>query len=349
MQAIRLLAEKKDGKHPLKAVGDAPIPTLLKGRREVLVKIEAAAMNHRDNWMTMGLYPRMKYGGIIGSDGCGVVIAVSDEEDNNLVGKRVVSDAAVKWGSSERGPDPSFNILGMPLDGTFAEFVRIPAANIHLAPSHLTSEQCAAIPLAGATAYRALVTKGDVSQGSTVLITGIGGGVALFALQFAVALGCKVFVTSGSNDKLKKACEMGACYGVNYRTKGWEVELKKRIRKDDAGFDCVIDGAGGPAVTQIMRLMKPGGRFVTYGATAGSPKSIPLPSVFLPNIEIRGTAMASPTEVESMIKLIEQQKIVPVVDKVFHFHKIDVALERMRKSGQFGKIVLVPSPQKAKL
>eukprot|EP00659_Diplonema_papillatum_P003273 gene3273-5132_t len=214
MQAVRLLAEKgKDEKHVVRVDEAAAVPALLKGRHEALIRVHAAALNHRDNWMTMGLYPRMRFGGTLGSDGCGVVVAVSDDEDKEWLSKRVVLDPSVGWGVDIRAPVKGFSILGMPVDGTFAEFVKIPVANLRPAPAHLSDQQAASLPLAGGTAYRALITKGEAKAGDCVLVTGIGGGVALFALQFAVALGCRVYVTSSSDEKLKKAEGLGACCG----------------------------------------------------------------------------------------------------------------------------------------
>eukprot|EP01064_Diplonema_japonicum_P014746 TRINITY_DN2243_c0_g1_i1.p1 TRINITY_DN2243_c0_g1~~TRINITY_DN2243_c0_g1_i1.p1 ORF type:complete len:372 (+),score=68.41 TRINITY_DN2243_c0_g1_i1:49-1116(+) len=343
MKAVRLLSEKgKDDKHVVKVVSDAPIPTLLSGRRDALVRIQAAALNHRDNWMTMGLYPRMKYGSVLGSDGCGVVVAVSDQQDVSWQGKGVVIDPSMSWGPSIRASDKSFTILGMPVDGTFAEFIKVPIENLRESPSHLTPDQSAALPLAGGTAYRALVTKGEVSTGDAVLITGIGGGVALFALQFAVSLGCRVYVTSGSETKLKKAVSLGATFGVNYKTKGWETTLKKRIQKDTGGFDCVIDGAGGTGLNQYFKMMKSGGRVVSYGSTAGASKPFVMANIFLNNIDVKGTAMCSPQEFTDMLRLVNEQKIVPIVDTVMSLSKVNEGIDRMRQGNQFGKIILSP-------
>lgn len=203
-----------------------------------------------------------------------------------------------------------FAILGMPVDGTFAEYVRVPLSNIHHAPHHLTDIEAAALPLAAGTAYRALVTKGGVhddggavfplaSGGSgspkqTVLVTGIGGGVAMFALQLGVALGANVIVTSGNDAKLARAKELGAAAGVNYKSEGWLKTLKQAVGgvSRGRGLDAVIDGAAGAAMPALVRLLGPGGRLVTYGVTAGPAGpglGAALPLLFLNNAEIRGT------------------------------------------------------------
>lgn len=193
---------------------------------------------------------QIRFGSILGSDGCGVVESLSPAAEAQLgasaarawVGRRVVMDASLGWGGSEVAPDGNLQILGMPADGTFGELVRVPLANLYAAPGHLSDAEAAALPLAAGTAYRALVTKGGVRDHrgdaptrhaqrglptQTVLITGIGGGVAMFALQLGVALGARVIVTSGDDAKLAKAREMGAAAGVNYRAEGWLKTLKK--------------------------------------------------------------------------------------------------------------------------
>eukprot|EP01063_Lacrimia_lanifica_P013104 TRINITY_DN19742_c0_g1_i1.p1 TRINITY_DN19742_c0_g1~~TRINITY_DN19742_c0_g1_i1.p1 ORF type:complete len:358 (+),score=122.89 TRINITY_DN19742_c0_g1_i1:49-1122(+) len=340
MKAV-VLQEGENSAHEFAPVGNRPVPVLASGKREVLVKIHAAALNHRDNWMTMGMYPMIQFGKVLGSDGCGVVKAVGDmAADARWLGQRVVIDPSIGWGESIERPDKRFNILGMPVDGTLAEYIKVPTANIYPAPQHLTDAQAAALPLAGGTAYRALVTKGRAKKGDAVLVTGIGGGVALFALQLAVALGCHVYVTSSSPEKLARAKGLGAVHGVNYKQKGWEKELKKHVLKHHGGFDCVVDGAGGPGLNQYLKMMKQGGRVVSYGVTAGPPKQLVLPNLFLKNVDLCGTAMCAPQEFAALLRLVTEHRILPVVDSRFPFADARAALQRMKDGAQFGKIVV---------
>ena len=343
MKAICLMKEKgSDGKNLLK-IRDVKAPHANEGEPEAVVALSYAALNHRDNWMTMGMYPKMAYGGVVGSDGCGVVTEVGQRGDEGWLGRRVILDPSMDWGPEEGAPGAGFNILGMPLNGTLAEKIKIPMSNIFEAPSHLTDAQAAALPLAGGTAYRALFTKGHASEGKVVLIPGIGGGVALIALQFAVATGCKVFVTSSSNEKIERAIKLGAVGGVNYKDANWAKELRTMV-KPYKGIDCVIDGAGGPAFTAYLKLMKPGGKLVTFGATAGNSKPLVLPNLFLPNIDICGTAMASSHEFAAMVRLVNEHKIVPIVDSVHPFENIGDAIDKMRNGLLFGKLVIQIKP-----
>eukprot|EP01061_Rhynchopus_euleeides_P014123 TRINITY_DN24536_c0_g1_i1.p1 TRINITY_DN24536_c0_g1~~TRINITY_DN24536_c0_g1_i1.p1 ORF type:complete len:369 (+),score=150.35 TRINITY_DN24536_c0_g1_i1:64-1107(+) len=343
MQAVCLVKEKApDGKYQLKQCQLAE-PKFTKGAREALIAVSHAALNHRDNWMTKGMYPGIQFGGIIGSDGVGTVQQVSDEGDEGWLGRRVVVDPSIAWGPEEKAPGKDFSILGMPYNGTLSELVRVPAENIHLAPAHLNDEQAAALPLAGATAYRALFTKGHAAPGSVVLIPGIGSGVALFILQFAVATGCKVFVTSSSDEKIQRAVKLGAVGGVNYKQKGWHDVLRKKVKKL-GGFDAVVDGAGGPALNQYLRMMRPGGRIVSFGATAGNPQPFVMPGIFLPNIEICGTAMSSPSEFAAMIRFVNEHRIVPIVDSVYPLSGVGDAVNKMRRGALFGKLVIKVAP-----
>src|SRR5882724_6098242 len=176
-----------------------------------IVKIYAAALNHRDVWIQKGLYAGLKYPIIPGSDGAGVVVSGPEE----WVGKEVIINPSIGWGSHATHQDQqTFEILGLPDDGTFAEYVKVPAANLFEKPEHLSFEEAAALPLAGVTAYRALFVRAQLRAKEKVLITGIGGGVAGSALKFAVAAGARVYVTSGNDEKIARAIAMGARAGV---------------------------------------------------------------------------------------------------------------------------------------
>eukprot|EP01062_Namystynia_karyoxenos_P056358 TRINITY_DN47309_c0_g1_i1.p1 TRINITY_DN47309_c0_g1~~TRINITY_DN47309_c0_g1_i1.p1 ORF type:complete len:373 (+),score=131.22 TRINITY_DN47309_c0_g1_i1:66-1121(+) len=347
MLALQLTKEKgADGLYRIQS-RTVPIPEPRQG--QALVRIRCGALNHRDNWMTMGMYPRIKFDRTLGSDGSGTVQSVGPGVDKSWVGQNVIIDPSLHWGPDVAAPGPKFQILGMPADGTFAEYIAVPAEQLYRTPEWMTPAQAAALPLAGSTAWRALTTKGGCRRGSAVLVTGVGGGVALFALQFAAALGAEVTVTSGSAEKLQRAKDLGAAHTANYRQKGWAKELTAAVRKRSGGFDCIIDGAGGAAFDDLIKMLKPGGKLVTYGVTAGPPKRVTLPTLFLNNADIAGTAMAAPQDFRAMMECINRHRIVPVVDSERPVAEFQQQLERMRKGEQFGKLVVTFPAGGAKL
>src|SRR5690606_20060028 len=191
------------GVHEPLVVDEMPIPEI--GAEEALVRIRAAALNRRDWWIQQGKYAGLKFPIILGSDGAGVVEQVGNERDGAWVGRDVVINPALSWGSDEVAQGKSFHILGLPEDGTFAEFVRVPVANLYAKPAHLSFEEAAALPLGGLTAFRALFSRAGLKAGDKVLVVGAGGGVATFALQWAVHAGATAYVTSGSAWKIAQA------------------------------------------------------------------------------------------------------------------------------------------------
>ena len=319
-----------------KATATATAATTTTTTTETTVRVLCSALNHRDRWMTVGMYPGIREGVCLGSDACGVALG------GRLKGKRVVLDPSIAWGSSADAPRGTLEILGMPRNGTFQREVAVPDENVYEAPSHLSDAEAAALPLAGVTAYRALVTKGRVKKGDVVLVTGIGGGVAIFAVQFAVALGADVYVTSSSQAKIDRAVKtLGAKGGVLYTKDKWSKTLLEVTK--GRKVDVVIDGGGGEGVAEMLRVARGGARIVTYGSTAGPSVTVTLPQLFLNNVDLLGTAMGSPEDFRGMLALVNKAKIVPVVDQEFVFEDFPAALEKMRTGKQFGKLVLVHS------
>jgi zinc-binding alcohol dehydrogenase/oxidoreductase len=331
MKAIVLEANEK----PLiiKEV-DQPQP----GPGEVLVKIKAAALNRRDYWITVGKYAGIKYPSILGSDGSGVVDKVGSDADAHWIGKEVIINPGHNWGDHPEYQSKEFKILGLPEDGTFAEYVKVEARYLHLKPSFLSWEQAAAIALAGLTAYRALFTKGKARKGDTVLINGAGAGTGTFALQFAVAAGCRVFVTSGNGEKIERARQLGAAAGVNYKAQDWAEQLKQLA----GGFDVIIDSALGNGFSKLIDICNPGGRIVFFGGTAGNIPELNGRKIFWKQLQILGTTMGTSDEFEAMIKFVEDHQIKPIIDEVFSLADAQEAVNRMAGSSQFGKIVLKP-------
>ncbi len=311
---------------------DKPTP----GAGEVLVQIKAAALNRRDYWISIGKYAGIKYPTILGSDGAGIVTEVGAGIDETWVGKEVIINPGHHWGNNPEVQSADFKILGLPDDGTFAEYVKVGAEYLYAKPAHLTFEQAAAIPLAALTAYRALFTKGKAHAGSKVLIVGAGSGTGTFAIQFAAAAGCQVFVTSGTGEKIERARHLGAAAGVSYKAQDWADELKHMA----GGFDVVIDSALGKDFAKIPALCNPGARIVFFGATAGAIPELEPRVLFSKQIQLLGTMMGSPDDFKAMLDLINQHQIVPVVDEVFALDDAQKAIEKMGKSSQFGKLVL---------
>ena len=318
------------------AVEDVAMPVA--GPGEALVRVKAAALNHRDIWIQKGQYASLKFPIILGSDGAGVVSAVGTD-GADWVGKEVIINPALHWGASQYYQDPAgFRILGLPDDGTFAEYVKVPAGNLVEKPAHLSFEEAAALPLAGLTAYRALIVRAQLRAGEKVLITGVGGGVALFAMQFAVAAGAEILVTSGNVEKLDKAMAMGAMGGANYRDDGWVARLKSLA----GAFDVIVDGTAGDSLNDLFDLAMPGGRVVLYGATKGNPSEVVARRVFWKQLNVLGSTMGSPDDFEAMLRYVAKHGIRPVVDRVFALRDGEQALRRMDEGKQFGKVVIRP-------
>ena len=306
------------------------------GENEVVVRLKAAALNHRDVFIRQGLYAGIKLPVILGSDGAGEVCEAGAGVDPSLIGKQVVIFPCFDWGSDPRAQSGKFRIAGMPDDGTYAQLIRVPVANVAPKPKALTFEQAAALPLAGLTAYRAVVTRANVQAGEKVLVTGIGGGVATFALQIAGSRGAQVFVTSGSDEKLARARELGATGGVNYHSADWGKEI---VALTGGGPDVVVDSVGGETFNKAIEILKPGGRLVTYGATTGAASKMEIRRIFWKQLSLFGSTMGTSEEFGAMLKLYETG-LSPVVDKVFDLAEAAEAHRRMEEGGQFGKIVL---------
>lgn len=295
------------------------------GPGEGIVRLRAAAFNLRDWWITQGQYSKITLPVILGSDGAG-----------EYRGKPVVINPSLYWGDDPRFQGKNFRILGLPDNGAFAEYIRIPRVNIAPKPAHLNWEQAAALPLAGLTAYRVLFTRCRLQAGERVLISGVGGGVALMTMQFALAAGAEVFVTSGSEEKIEKAVQMGAKAGVNYRHPDWAKSLKSAA----GGFDVVIDSAGGDGFSDLLTVCNPGARMGVYGGSLGKINGLSPQILFWKQVSILGSTMGTPAEFRRMLAFVSQHRIVPVVDSVFELADGNTALQRLSEHTQFGKIVL---------
>lgn len=330
MKAL-VLTSKEDG-----VVFNPDYPKPIAGPGEVLVKIKAAALNHRDVWITKGMYAGIKYPTVLGSDGVGEVVAAGEGADDGLVGQEVIINPNVGWGDNPRHQLRSYSILGLPKDGTLAEYVVVDADRVRAKPTHLLVEQAAALPLAGMTAWRALFGRAGLQPHEKVLISGVGGGVALYALQFAVAAGAQVFVTSGSDEKIARAIAMGAKAGANYKEEGWQ----KAFAKAHGEMDVIVDSAGGNGFAALVDLVAFGGRIVFYGGGQGNINNLNPQKLFWKQASILGSTMGSDQEFHAMVDFVEKHKLTPVVDSVYALEEGVAAFEHMARGAQFGKIVI---------
>jgi NADPH:quinone reductase-like Zn-dependent oxidoreductase len=255
------------------------------------------------------------------------------------LGKRVVINPSFGWGEGELAQGEGFSILGLPRDGTLAERIAVPLSQVSEAPAHLSDVEAAALPLAGLTAWRAVMSRAKLQAGERVLIGGIGGGTALFALQFAVAAGAEVWVTSSSAEKIARAKALGARGGFDYTRSDWA-----EAAQAEAGglFNVIVDSAGGSGFESLVDLAAPGGRIAFFGATRGNPNVLPMRKIFWRQLSLLGTTMGSPPDWEAMLGAVKKHQLRPVVSDVFGFENAAAAFARMEEGAQFGKIVLTP-------
>jgi zinc-binding alcohol dehydrogenase/oxidoreductase len=316
------------------------IPAPVPGAHEVLVRLEFSSFNQRDLRVQKGIYAvaSLPAGGqVIGSDGYGKVVETGKNASPSWLGKEVVINPGRNWGDNPDAFGADFKIMGSPDPGTFAEYIAVDEQYISAKPAHLTNEEAAALPLAGLTTYRAVFTKAKVKAGDKVLITGIGAGTALLALQYVIAAGGEAYVTSGSAGKLQKAIEMGANAGFDYKDDEWAA----KANAETGGFDVVLDSASGKGFARLIEVLKPGGRLVFWGGTDGPIENIVPAHIYWKNLSILGTTLGNRQEFADMLAYSEKHNIKPVIDKVFPtLHHAQEAAEYLATGAQFGKIVM---------
>lgn len=305
---------------------EIPVP----GEKEVLIRLKAAALNHRDLWIQKGMYAGIKLPVIPGSDGAGIA------ENGSFKGQPVIINPGMNWGKNQYAQAKDYLILGMPVNGTFAQYVKVPEHLVYPKPTHLSFHEAAALPLGGLTAYRAAMVRGAAQKGEKILVTGIGGGVALWSAIFAIALGCEVWVTSGHEEKINHAIQIGCSGGFNYRQENWIKETQNRV----GAFDLVIDGAGGPTFGKLMDLTRPGGRIAIYGATLGELGGMMPSKLFWKQISILGTTMGSDNDFKEMVDFVHQHQLKMPLRDFFHLDRVNEAVGLMENGEQLGKVIL---------
>lgn len=306
-------------------------------RGEIRVQVRAASINYRDLMLIDGLYdPRMPLPLVPLSDGAGEVIEVDPEVTRFQIGDRVMSTFAPKSIAGTPTRDEIRHTRGGPLPGMLQEFVRGDASGFVSVPEHLDFVEAATLPCAALTAWNALE---GVRAGDRVLTQGTGG-VSIFALQLARALGAEVVITSSSDDKLKKAMELGASAGVNYReTPNWG-KAARNVGDRPGGFVRVIEVGGAGTLEESLRAVDIGGEIALIGVLSGAQTKLLLTRVFMNAVTIRGIIVGSRAQFEAMNRAITAAQIHPVVDRVFDFDEAQDAFSYVRSGAHFGKVCI---------
>ena len=326
------------------ALGDVPRPAI-EQPTDVVVAMKAAALNHLDLFVVGGL-PGITHAFpfILGGDGAGVVEAVGSAVRRVKPGDRVLINPGIWCGrcefcmAGEQSLCQSYSLLGEHLPGTLAEAAKVPEANVHLLPAHTDFPEASAYALAFLTAWRMLMTRARLQPQETVLVWGIGGGVALAALAIAKQAGARVIVTSGSDDKLAKAKALGADEVINHRT----ADVAKEVRRltNRRGAEVVVDSIGTETWETSLKALARTGRLVTCGGTSGPMVTTDVRRLFWHQYTIMGSTMGNAREMEAVLGLLHRGALKAVVDSVVPFGEARSAFERMQRGGQFGKIVV---------
>ncbi|PKR78379.1 alcohol dehydrogenase [Halalkalibacillus sediminis] len=325
MRAI--VHEGKEGLNGL-AIKDMDQPSLQKN--QVLVKMKTFGMNRRDLAVTMR-HNTNDPALILGSDGAGIIESVGSSVNNWSVGDEVVINPGMGWKDNSDAPPEGFEIVGLPDHGTFSEFMAVDANHVERKPSHLSWEEAGVLSLAALTAYRAVFTRGKLTKEDTIMLPGIGSGVLTFALKYAKAIGARVIVTSRSDEKLKKASELGADVTVQTQS-DWKEELK------DEQVDLLIESVGAATFNKSLDIIRKGGTIVTFGATTDDDVTINIRKFFYGQYNLLGSTMGSAEELCEMISFIEEHDIKPEIDHMFEMNDYKQAFEYLRDTKNFGKI-----------
>lgn len=323
---------------------DAPDPEVF-SPKDVIVKLEAAALNHIDIWVRMGATGmEIPMPHILGADGAGMVVDVGSEVKSLRAGDKVCLYSFTGCGECEFcRSDRDFmcirvRALGERLDGTYAERVKVAPENCFPIPSYMTFDEAAAFPLVFLTVWRMLVTNARLQPGETLLIVGIGGGVASAALQVGARIGARVIVTSGSDEKIARALALGAAHGINHRQKDYAKEVQQWT--DGRGADVVVDSVAGEVWQKSLASLGHGGRLVTCGATAGWQPNDDLNAIISKSLKIYGSTLGSREDFRQLLGFLDATQIHPVIDSKFSLKQAADAQRRMEEARQFGKIIL---------
>jgi NADPH:quinone reductase-like Zn-dependent oxidoreductase len=340
---VRAVVIERHGGPEVLRLADLPLPE--PGAGEVRVRLMAAALNHLDLWVRRGIPGvELPMPHVPGADGAGVVDAVGAGVAEWAPGDAVYIQPGLFCGACEfclQGEESlcvRYRLLGEHVTGTLAEHVVVPAVNLYRKPHGLDWVTAAAFPLVTQTAWRLVVTAGELKAGESVLIHGVGGGVSSAALQIARYAGAFVYVTSSSREKLDRAIALGADVAIDYTRE----DVPARIRELTAkrGVDLVVDNVGEATWRASIECARRGGRIVTCGATTGREAATPIPRIFWKQLTIRGSTMSNRREFARVSRLVIGGRIRPVIDTTFPLDQAPEAFARMERGDQFGKIVV---------
>ena len=306
---------------------------------EVRIRVEAASLNYRD----LLILDRAGQGGFDGRvplcDGAGVVDAIGSEVDRWQVGDRVAAPYFRDWVSGPFKTSYIASALGSStIDGMLAEYVVLPATALVAVPEHLTSIEAATLPCAGVTAWHGLIARAGMGQGDTLLIQGTGG-VALFGLQFAAALGTRAVVISSSDEKLARAKALGASTLINYRdTPDWDLAVMEET--DGQGASHILELGGPGTYDRSIRSVASGGKIVQIGVLTGFGPKPDLARLQWENADIIGVTVGSAEHFAAMNRFLTEHAMHPIVDRVYGFDEVPEAFAHLRSGSHFGKVVV---------
>lgn len=327
-------------------IGIREVPRPVPEFGEVLVRVQAAALNHLDLWVRRGLPIETTMPHIGGSDVAGVVEEVGPGVTGMDMGMRVVLNPSLWCGHCRfciRGEESmclEYRIIGEHTNGGFAEYVAVPAANVYPIPEWMSFADAATLPISYQTAWRAIVSRARVRLGEDVLVLGASGGTAIAAIQVARLAGARVFAVTSGAANVARVRDLGVDAVYDRTLVDWGREIYRDTGK--RGVDVVVENVGEATWSRSLRALAKGGRLVTFGATTGHGAETDLRIVFWNQIEIIGTTMASRAEFEAMVRAAFQGAFTPVIDSVLPLDQVRAAHERLEQGGQFGKIMLVP-------
>jgi len=316
------------------AVQEQLIPTI--DENEVLIKVQAISFNQLDLMIAKGALERpLPY--TLGSDAVGIVEQTGSKVTGFKPGDRVSTHYIQAWQSGALKSADLKSRLGAELPGVFSEYIAIAEPHLVMTPANLTAEEAATLPLAGVTAWEAVVNTGQLLPGQTILLQGTGG-VSIFALQFAKAIGAKVIITSSDDEKLKRAKLLGADEVINYRANpGWAKKVLELT--NGKGVDVALEMSWAD-IGETTEAMKLGGRIAVVGMLGGVSTELSVLGVMLKSLSIIGVQAGSKASFEDMNRAIEVNNIKPVVDKIFQLTELDNAIGYFNKGQHFGKVVL---------
>ncbi len=309
------------------------------GHRQVLVKVRACSLNFRDLGIVRGSYRMPVREKVIPlSDGAGEVVEAGPGVTRVKAGDRVAGNFFQRWPGGEAGPDTHVSALGGGIDGMLAEYAMLEEDGVVKIPAHLSFEEGATLPCAGVTVWHAMMEHAKLKAGDVVLLQGTGG-VSIFGLQFARALGIAAIITSSSDEKLARAKKLGAAHGINYKnTPDWDKAAMEFT--GGRGVDHVVEVGGAATLTRSFHAIRVGGKITLIGGLSGGASELNPGLIFSRRANVQGISVGSTQMFTAMDRAIEVSAIKPVIDKVFDFADTQAAYHHMASGAHFGKIVI---------